>query len=102
MSTPKYPLSDPANLETNLSELFERISFVRRDMQPGNIDGYIQENVSVSDTAETTIYHGLGRIPTGVIPIKKSAPCDIYVTAEAEYQITVQSTAVATVTLLIL
>ena len=102
MATPKYPLSDVANLEDNLSELFERISFVRRDMQPGNFDGYIEEDLSVSDVSTTTIYHGLSRIPTGVIPIKKSAACDIYVVSEDEYSVVVQSTAVATVTILIL
>lgn len=102
MATPKYPLSDVANLEYNLSELFEQQSIIPQNMKPGNFNGYIEVDLNVSDAAPVTIYHGLGRIPTGVIPIKKSAACDIYVVSEEEYRIVVQSTAVATVTILIL
>lgn len=101
MSDPKYPFGETENLESNLSELFERISIVPKGSQPGNFDGFIQENLGVS-IFETVIYHNLGRIPVGYLVLSRTEPCDVLIVSKNNNDMIIKATGSSTITLLVL
>jgi len=100
MADPKYPLED--NVGENLEELFRRISIQPDGSKPGNLDGYLEKDVSLSATVAKEIYHHLNRLPNGYIVLSRSQFCKIKQTAESTSSLSLMSDVDTTITVLIL
>jgi len=99
MADPRLPYGD--NVNFNMEELFERLSFTPDDNgKPRNIDGYI-ETLNITGNTPFTIYHKLDREPIGYLLLRADAYVLLKEITKTERLITLESAAGGNITIMI-
>lgn len=99
MADPKLPYGD--NINHNLRELFERLSFTADDSgKPRNFDGYI-ETLQIVGNTPFTIYHKLDRTPIGYFLLRADEYVLLKEITKTERLITLESAAGGNITVMI-
>lgn len=91
MATPSYPLGSKFNLEGNLQELFTSMDFTPDSQnKAGNFNARYFRSELIANTPQE-IFHDLGRIPVGFIPVYKSGYANVRIITITERLIEIEA-----------
>lgn len=92
-----------AAMQQNFEQIERSLGFSPDDNgKAGNFDAHIEQVIFSAPLSQKAIYHNLGRVPEGAIPIEQNAHGTFVVVQKDSKSITLESSAAMTATFLVI